>query len=91
LSERLERGAADELSFESRRAVTEAERGPPSIMESSPTTEPGPSIEYREDTLAASWGTDAGFEQALLNPVASSPSSPATNANARDHSPEVAP
>jgi hypothetical protein len=32
------------LNFESRSAVTEAERGPRSIIDSSPTTEPGPRI-----------------------------------------------
>jgi hypothetical protein len=43
------------LNFESRKAVTEAERGP----------------EYREDTLAAGQRGGACLEQAFLNPVAS--------------------
>jgi hypothetical protein len=48
-------------------APRQADRGIPSIIESSPTSESGPN---REDALTAFRREYAGLEQAILDPVA---------------------
>ena len=56
------------LSLQSRRAVTDAERVRPSTIAMSPTIEPGP--ENCEDAFRALWRGHADFDQALIQPVA---------------------
>jgi DNA-directed RNA polymerase sigma subunit (sigma70/sigma32) len=51
--------------LESRSAVTEAERGAPSIMDSSPTTDPGPRMPRRFATYAM-WWIKAAIQEYIL-------------------------